>query len=42
MVDTKHTLQISGIKNIEMKGKLLRGIHHLGGNYVGGSVSMTV
>ncbi|KAJ8414942.1 hypothetical protein AAFF_G00024650 [Aldrovandia affinis] len=37
MVDTKHTFQISGIKNREIKGMLLHGIHQLGGKYVGGS-----
>ncbi|KAI1900406.1 hypothetical protein AGOR_G00049620 [Albula goreensis] len=37
MVDTRHVFQISGIKNIQLKGKLLHGIHQLGGKYIGGS-----
>ncbi|XP_061117005.1 SMC5-SMC6 complex localization factor protein 1 isoform X2 [Conger conger] len=37
MVDTKHVFQISGIKNVQTKEKLLRGIHRLGGKYIGGS-----
>ncbi|XP_035234794.1 SMC5-SMC6 complex localization factor protein 1 isoform X1 [Anguilla anguilla] len=37
MVDTKHVFQISGIKNVHTKEKLLRGIHRLGGKYIGGS-----
>ncbi|KAJ8006139.1 hypothetical protein DPEC_G00125140 [Dallia pectoralis] len=37
MVDTKHVFQISGIKNAYKKGKLLHGIHKLGGKYIGGS-----
>ncbi|KAG7481302.1 hypothetical protein MATL_G00065330 [Megalops atlanticus] len=37
MVDTRYIFQISGIKNIQIKGRLLRGIHQLGGKYVGGS-----
>ncbi|XP_034152086.1 SMC5-SMC6 complex localization factor protein 1 isoform X4 [Esox lucius] len=37
MVDTKHVFQVSGIKNLYKKGKLLEGIHQLGGKYIGGS-----
>ncbi|KAJ8380552.1 hypothetical protein SKAU_G00013300 [Synaphobranchus kaupii] len=37
MVDTKYVFQISGIKNVQTKGKLLHGIHQLGGKYIGGS-----
>ncbi|CAB1321545.1 unnamed protein product [Coregonus sp. 'balchen'] len=39
MVDTKHVFQVSGIKNLKKKGKLLHGILQLGGKYIGGSVS---
>ncbi|XP_041760476.2 SMC5-SMC6 complex localization factor protein 1 isoform X1 [Coregonus clupeaformis] len=38
MVDTKHVFQVSGIKNLKKKGKLLHGILQLGGKYIGGSV----
>ncbi|XP_064793918.1 SMC5-SMC6 complex localization factor protein 1 isoform X1 [Oncorhynchus masou masou] len=38
MVDTKHVFQVSGIKNLQKKGKLLHGIVQLGGKYIGGSV----
>ncbi|XP_029533280.1 SMC5-SMC6 complex localization factor protein 1 isoform X2 [Oncorhynchus nerka] len=38
MVDTKYVFQVSGIKNLQKKGKLLHGIVQLGGKYIGGSV----
>lgn len=42
MVDTKHVFQVSGIKNLQKKGKLLHGIIQLGGKYIGGSVSVDI
>ncbi|XP_023674067.2 SMC5-SMC6 complex localization factor protein 1 isoform X3 [Paramormyrops kingsleyae] len=38
MVEKTFTFQITGIKNPQIKGKLLRGIHKLGGSYIGGSI----
>ncbi|KAL0979781.1 hypothetical protein UPYG_G00189560 [Umbra pygmaea] len=38
MVKSQKVFQISGIKNLHLKGKLLHGIHQLRGNYIGGSV----
>uniref|UniRef100_A0A8C9V524 BRCT domain-containing protein n=1 Tax=Scleropages formosus TaxID=113540 RepID=A0A8C9V524_SCLFO len=38
MVDSKYVFQITGIKNMQLKLKLLHGIRRLDGKYIGGSI----